>query len=147
MRIDDLLFENMPDATRYYKPGQDITCHANVALTGKRCVAIVGNRQSGPGLSATAEGGNYIVGLPTGAGRIFGVAASDAAIGTKVNVIRDGVVPITAGGAIAAFAEVEVLGDGRVVTRTTGIPIGVCLTAASSGNDAEVELYKSGSIT
>lgn len=146
MRIDDLLEDHMPDAIRYHKPGQDITCHANVAITGRRFVAIVGNRQSGPGLSATAEGGNYLVGNPAGGGRIFGVAAHDAPSGTKVNILRDGVVPVTASGAIAAFAEVEALADGRCITRTTGIPVGICLTAITDGLPAEIDLYKSGSL-
>jgi Uncharacterized conserved protein (DUF2190) len=136
----------MPVSERYYKPGQDITCHANVGLTGGRAVAIVANRQSGPGLSASAEGSNYVVGLPADAGRIFGVAGHDAAAGADVVVYRDGIVAIESSGTINAFQEVEIGADGRVEARSTGIPVGVCMSGVTVGQFAEVELYKSGSI-
>lgn len=130
------------EAHRFYKPGQDLPCHAATAVVGKRCVMITGNRQSGPGLSATAEGGNYQVGPATAAGRILGVAAHDAGIGEKVAVLRSGVVPITAGAGIAAFAEVEVGTAGQVITKSAGIAVGVCLTGAANGADAEIALYE-----
>jgi predicted RecA/RadA family phage recombinase len=139
------------DAVVLYRPGQDITCKASVALTGKRLCMISGNRTSGAGaagvgLSATNDGGNYQVGLPTAGGRVFGVVGYDVPSGGLVPVKREGVIPVTASGAIAAGAEVEALADGRVITRTTGIPIGVCYNGCANGEDAEIMLYKSGSI-
>jgi predicted RecA/RadA family phage recombinase len=139
------------DVVPVYRPGSDITCKASVALTGKRLCMISGNRTSGAGnagvgLSATPDGGNYQVGNPTGGGRVFGVVGYDTPSGGLVPVKREGVLPITASGAIAAGAEVEALADGRVITRTTGIPIGVCLNGCANAEDAEIQLYLSGSI-
>jgi hypothetical protein len=82
------------DCIPFKRPGLDVTGQAEGAITGKRCVQISGARTSGPGLAATAEGSNYVVGIPSttgaaGAGkRIFGVAKYDAADGAKVGVIR-----------------------------------------------------------
>lgn len=129
------------DCIHYYKPGKDITCHANVALTGKTCCAIVGNRPTGPGLASTGEGGNYLVGLPSAGGRILGVVAYDAASGTKVGVKRGGVVPITSAAAIAAFAEVEVNASGQVITKSAGVAIGFAASGCGSAADCEVVLY------
>lgn len=132
------------EAIQFYKPGMDITGHTTAAVIGKRFVAISGDRQSGPGLSAMAnvdDGSNYRVAHAAAAGRIFGVAAHDAAINKKVNVIRGGVVPVTTGAAIAAFAEVEVGANGTAVPKATGIAVGYALTAATSGGDAEISLY------
>jgi predicted RecA/RadA family phage recombinase len=131
----------MAEVEHFYKPGKDITCHANVAITGGRCVMIVGNRPSGPALNTSAEGGNYLVGLPTAAGRIFGVALTDAASGAKVGVTRGGVVPIESAGNIAAGAEVEVNGSGQVITKSAGVAIGFACTGSSSGAYTEVALY------
>ena len=77
---------------------------------------------------------------------MFGVVGYDVASGGMVPVKREGILPVRAGGAIAAFAEVEATAAGEVITRASGIPIGRVLTAATTGTDAEVELYKSGSI-
>jgi hypothetical protein len=131
-----------------YDPGRDITGHCTVAVIGKRCVMITANRQAKTNLSTPqvgaadpTGGGNYSVGPATAAGRIFGVAAYDAAIGEKVPVLRGKVVPIKSAGAIAAFAEVEVGAAGQVVTKAAGVAIGVALTGCASGDDCEVALY------
>lgn len=129
----------------FYEPGKYPTVHANVALTGKRFCAIVANRQSGPGLSATAEGSNLVAGLPTAAGRVFGVVAHDAAIGTKVLCYRGSglIVPVSAAAAITAFQEVEVNGSGQVVPKSSGVAVGFAVTgAAGGGADAEIALYQ-----
>lgn len=130
------------DCIHFYKPGKDITCHANVGLTGKTCCAIVGNRPTGPGLSATGEGGNYLIGLPAAGGRIFGVVAYDVIAGQKVGVKRGGVVPITVGATpVTAFAEVEVDAAGKVVPKAAGVAIGFAASGAAAGADAEIVLY------
>lgn len=117
---------------RVYSPGADITAEATAAVNARRFLAISGNRVSG---------GNLAVAHATAAGRIFGVAGSDAAQGDLVTVVRDGVVKVTAGGNIAAFAEVEVGSNGQAVTKASGIAVGYALTAATSGNPAEISLY------
>jgi hypothetical protein len=116
-----------------YEPGADLTCHATAAVTGKRFVAISGNRQSDGSLSvAHASAGT----------RAFGVSKYDAASGGKVGVMRGNsrVTFVTAGGNIAANAEVEVGTNGQAITKASGVAVGVCVTAATSGNDAEISL-------
>jgi hypothetical protein len=79
----------------------------------------------------------------TAAGRVVGVARSDAASGELVTIARGGgrVVRVTAGGSIAAFAEVEVGSAGKAVTKSSGVAVGYALTAATNNTDAEISLY------
>lgn len=116
-----------------YEPGRDITGRASAAVTGKRFLKISGNRSSG----------NIAVAPADAAGRVCGVAKYDAASGDIVGVLRgkDRVVPVTAGGNIAAFAEVEVGANGQAITKASGVAVGYAVTAATSGNDAEISLY------
>lgn len=126
----------------YYKPGADVTFQATATITGKRFVKVSGNRVSGPGLTTAVDGSNYSA-APCGAGeRAIGVAKYDAASGKKVAVALAGIVPVTAGGTIAAGAEVEADATGKAITKASGVPLGVCMTAATSGNDAEIKLYQ-----
>jgi hypothetical protein len=139
------------DCVPFYRPGQDITCKASVALTGKTFCMISGNRTSGAGaagvgLDSSNTGGNYVIGKPSAGGRVFGVVGYDVPINGLVPVKREGILPVTASGAIAAGAEVETTAAGLAITRTTGIPVGVCLNGCANGEDAEIQLYKSGSI-
>ncbi len=126
----------------FYKPGQDLTGHATAAVTGKRFVKLSGSRQSGPGLTTAVDGSNYQV-APAGAGEYaIGVAKYDAASGKKVAIACAGIVPVTAGGNIAFGVEVEADATGKAVTKGSGIALGRCMTAATSGNDAEIKLYQ-----
>jgi hypothetical protein len=117
---------------RVYEPGRDITAQASAAVTGKRFVAISGNRTAG---------GNLAVAPAAAAGRVFGVAATDAAIGGLVRVARAGVVRVVAAGAIAAFAEVQVGANGTAATLAAGKAVGFAITAAADAADAEIALY------
>lgn len=116
---------------RVYSPGRDVTGVATAAVTARRFVAISGDR----------SGGNVSVATATAAGRIFGVAATDAAQGGLVAVARDGVVKVTASATIAAGAEVEVASGGKAVTHSTGVPVGYAITGAAKDADAEIALY------
>lgn len=131
------------DCIPFYEPGGRITAHCAAAITGKRFVAISASRQSGPGLSATGDGGNYIVNAPAAGGRVFGVAMHDAPSGGKVTIVRGPgfVVPVLAAAAIAVFAEVEVNATGAVITKASGVAVGFAVTAAANGADAEIALY------
>lgn len=117
-----------------YDCGANITAQATAAITAKTFLAITGNRTSG---------GNIAVATATAAGRIAGVARNDAPSGGLVTVARGNsrVMKVTAGGAIAAFAEVEVGASGKAVTLASGVPVGYALTAATNGADAEISLY------
>src|SRR5262249_15805436 len=82
--------------------------------------------------------------LPAAGSKPFGVVQRDAAIGKKVTVMRGPgiVLPIESGAAIAPGAEVEVLADGRVVTATTGVKVGMCMrNVTAAGSNAPIILY------
>lgn len=116
-----------------YSPGQDISAVTTGAVTGKTFVDY----------SAAMTTGLPSVNTATAAGKVAGVAAYDAASGSRVAVIRGKgqVVPLTAGGTIAALAEVEVGTSGRPVTFAAGVKVGRALSAATVGNQIWVELY------
>lgn len=118
-----------------YEPGRDITGRATAAVTGKRFLKISGNR-------STASG-NISVAPADAAGRVCGVSKYDAASGDIVGVVRGNsrVTYVTADGAIAAFAEVEVGTAGKAKTKASGVAVGYALTAAADGADAEISLY------
>lgn len=117
-----------------YAPGEDVTGQATTAVVAQRFVAISGSRTAG---------GNVAVAPATAAGRIFGVAATDAPIGGLVRVARGAsrCVRVTALGAIAAFAEVEVGTDGKAKTLASGKAVGYAITTAADGGDAQISLY------
>lgn len=117
-----------------YDCGCDISGRASAAVTGKRFLKISGNRGSA---------GNIAVAHADAGGRVAGVSKYDAASGDIVGVVRGNsrVTYVTADGAIAAFAEVEVGTAGKAKTKGTGVAVGYVLTAAADGADAEVSLY------
>lgn len=121
------------EAVGIYEPGRDITGRASATVTGKRFLKISGNR----------SGGNIAVAPADAGGRACGVAKYDAASGEIVGVARGNsrVIQVTADGAIAAFAEVEVGTAGKAKTVGTGAKVGYALTAAADGADAEISLY------
>lgn len=117
-----------------YDPGSTITGQATAAVTAKRFLAISGNRTAG---------GNISVAPAAPAGRTCGVAGNDAAVGDLVRVVRGGgrVVRVTASGAIAAGAEVQVGANGTAATLAAGVAVGYAITGAADATDAEISLY------
>ena len=131
------------DCIPFYRPGEDVTVQASAAITGKRFIAPSGDRLSGPGLSATAEGSNYR-GAHCGAGlAAVGVSMYDCPIGGKVGIIMDGIVPVTAGAALTAGHAVQSDGTGQAIVLASGVKLGVVMTGCSSGADAEIALQLS----
>lgn len=120
------------ECTPLYRPGDEITCLATTAITGKRFVNITANRDLSSGLIK--------VGTPTAAGKVFGVAARDAASGTRVVVMRVGVLPITAAGSITAGSDVEVTATGAVVTLASGAAVGKAVENGTNGSDVLVAI-------
>lgn len=116
-----------------YEPGRDISGRAESDVTGKRFLAIVGDR----------DGGNISVGHATDAGRVCGVSKYDAAAGSVVGVARGNsrVTLVTAAGSIAAFGEVEVGANGAATALAEGEAVGYAVTSATDGGDAEISLY------
>lgn len=117
-----------------YDPGADISAEATATVTARTFLAISGNRTSG---------GNIAVAPATAAGRICGVAGNDAEVGGLVTVVRGNsrVVKVTAGGTIAAGAEVEVGSGAKAVTKASGAAVGYAITGAPAGSAAEISLY------
>lgn len=123
----------MNDNIDVYNPGRDISGRAKTPVTGKRFLAIVGDR----------DRGNLSVGHAAAAGRVCGVSKYDSEAGQIVGVARgkDRVTYVAAGAAIAAFGEVEVGADGKAVPLDAGVAVGYAVTAAVADGDAEISLY------
>lgn len=135
------------DAITIYEPGSDITCSVTSAVTGKRFVAISGNKLGGlPGtLDTTASGGNVQVAPAAANGRIFGVARYDqATVGGLVAVAKAPgiVIPVTAEAALTANQEVAVgAAAGAKVAASTQMAVGFVIADCANGADAQVCLY------
>jgi hypothetical protein len=130
----------MAESIRYFE-GDEITCHANVALTGARFCAVVGE-PVGTGVGEAL--GNPLVGLPTGSGAtVLGVTATDAASGDEVGVWSAGGqcvwVEIGTGGIVAGTV-VQTAANGTAITRTTGVPVGLVLVGGAAGAQGLIKL-------
>lgn len=102
-----------------YAPGQVITATATAPVIARRFVKPSGNR---------TVAGNLAVAHAAAGDRPLGVAAADAAAGVSFPLVRGGVVKVTAGGAIAAGAAVQVGADGKVITVGAGAAVGIAVT-------------------
>lgn len=124
------------EAIPAYRPGADVTVIASGAIVGKTFVNISAALDVVAGTPATAV-------TATAAGLTIGVASRDAASGSKVGIIRGPgiIVPVTAGGAIAVGAEVEVGAGGKAVAFSAGVKRGRAWSAGTNNNDVYVELY------
>ena len=120
-----------------FRPGGDLTATAAAGgVKGKTFVDITTAIDAAAGTLPTAA-------TATAAGLSIGVAAYDTAAGIEFPVIRNrgAIVPVTAGGVIAAGAEVEVGADGKAVTIDEGIARGRAWSAGTADHDVFVELY------
>jgi hypothetical protein len=130
---------------------QTQTVHVGYAVTGKTFVGpITGYQGQGPGLAAdplpAGDGGNQQVpAAPTAGGQAAGVAAWDAANGTKLTIIRGlhTQLPVTSGAAVTAGDLLAVDTQGRVLLATSGQYIvgKAHSTVGAAGVDVVVELY------
>lgn len=120
------------ECTPLFVDGDVVTGLTTAAVTGKRFLGISGDRDAF---------GMIKVAPATAALRAFGVAGYDAGSGATVPVIREGIVPVTAGGSITAGAEVEVGTGGKAVTLATGKAVGYAVGTGSTDADVFVALY------
>lgn len=127
------------EAIPFFEEGRRVTCHATGAVVGRRFVTVSGD----------AVGGNYAVAQSGAGADVLGVAAYDAAAGrpVPVDVGQDMIVPVSAGAALAAGQSVRSDVDGRAVPATgpngTVVhAVGVAMTAAALGDDAEIRLVR-----
>jgi len=116
-----------------FRPGRDITGLATGAITGGRFIGVSATRDATTGLIKVAHA--------TAATRALGVAAADIASGAIGAILRGGVVPVTAGGAITAGAQVEVGTDGKAVALASGIAVGIAVETGSNNNPVFVALH------
>ena len=93
-----------------------------------------------PGVPAPDADGLIKAATATAATKAFGVAARDIASGDTGLILRGGIVNVTAGGTIAAGAEVEVGSGGKAVTLASGKSVGTAVNAGTSNNDVLVAL-------
>jgi predicted RecA/RadA family phage recombinase len=137
------------DCIPIYEPGGTLTCHATVALTGKRFCAVaaepLGGAQALVTLQSDGQGGNIQVGMPALNGRVLGVNNRDIPQGGKVGVLTTPglIVPVTCSAAIAAGQEVSVDADGRIKPAAAGqMAVALCVGGTTTANqDAAVKLY------
>jgi Uncharacterized conserved protein (DUF2190) len=127
------------DLIPYFRPGQDVTGLCTAAVTGKRFVKISGNRTSGPGLSATAEGSVYRIAQAVSGDRAIGVSKYDAPINGMTGIARGGIVPVTAGAAVTAGQEVQSDALGKAIPLAAGKSLGVAMSGVG-GADLDVEV-------
>jgi hypothetical protein len=154
------------EAIPFYEDGAVITATCAAAVVGKTFLRISASRPYGPGFSLAStdtSGGNVVVETAEAGKRKFGVAAfSQPVVGGKVTVLRAPglVVPVVAGLAIVAFAEVSVGAGGKAVpqagaagtaaslqTGTVGANNGLTFTAkelGDVGNDIIIKIVKGG---
>jgi hypothetical protein len=125
-----------------------ITMHTSAAVVGKTFADISGNIQSGPGittvaLSTTFDGGNLVTATAAAKAKAIGVYAYDRESGEPVPVLYEagGVLPVTAGEAVAASEEVEVGANGKAIKLAAGKPVGKATTTVANGEDCFVRLY------
>ena len=125
----------MNDLIPFKDEGERVTCIASAAVTGKQFVSISGNVNAN---------GCYTVAPTAAAGKAFGVACWDAAIGAQVTVITipsGQIVPVKASGVIAAGASVKPGALGVAVAAVaTDRAFGICLSGAVDGADAIIQL-------
>lgn len=128
------------EAIPFYRPGEDITVKAEGAITGGRFVNISGDRTSGPGLSDTAEGSNYVASTASAAGQAVGVSNYDIADQALGTISSEGVLPIIADGNLSAGDKVEVGADGKATVFGSGEVVGIAMTGALNDETAEIML-------
>jgi hypothetical protein len=123
-----------------YHQTTDITVQAGAAITGKRFVHVTADRTGGPALSTDLK--NVPIVQHANADHALGVSAYDIASGALGGIIGTPgrIVPVTAGGTIAAGAAVQSDATGQAITLAAGVKLGVCLSGATSGNDAQIKL-------
>ena len=118
--------ENVP----YFRPGQEVTAQATASIPVNTFVKIVsGGTGTRPHVAAAAADESA-----------FGIAGRDAEEGDFVRIVRGGIAPVLAGGAITAGAAVYVGADGKAVSDGTANPVGIATADAEADGYVPVAL-------
>ncbi|UKO91059.1 DUF2190 family protein [Gordonia amicalis] len=112
-----------------FRPAAAITARATTAVTGSRLVAP----------SGTYDGNFPVTHCGDGASPL-GVASADIPSGQLGTLLREGVVPVTAGAAVTAGQSLQSDAQGRVVPRTTGRTVGLAVANGTTGLPTYVAL-------
>lgn len=131
------------EAIAYFDPGDDLTAYASAPITGRRFLRVTGNKQVGSqALGTTADGGNPPVAHATGAAgeKPLGVSTYDQPnINGKIPVMRGHkVVPVEAGAAAAAGAQVQPDATGRAIALAAGVSCGIYLNSPTAAGQIAI---------
>ncbi len=133
------------EAIAYFDPGDDLTCHASAAITGRRFLKVTGNKLVGSqALDTAAQGGTTPVAHATGAAgeKPLGVSTYDqpnTGVTAKIPVMRGHkVVPVESGAAITAGAQVQSDGTGRAVVLAAGVTCGIVLNSPTAAGQIAI---------
>ncbi len=120
----------MPNETKpLFRPAASITGRATSSVTGSRFVD----------LTAAYDGVFPIAHCGQGA-KPLGVASADIATGKLGAILRDGIVPVTAGATVAVGQSVQSDAQGRAVPETTGPHAGYAVSNGTTGLPVYVAL-------
>ena len=119
----------MADHLPKFKPGQAVTFTAGGTITGGNVVEV-------------GAANRTVVVAGAASAKAIGTAGHDAIVGDKLVVHLAGPVDTAvSAAAIALGAKVEAAAAGKIQTATTGLVLGIALTAAGAG-DVVVEFAR-----
>ena len=110
-----------------YAEGRFVKATAGAAITAGQLVELTGDETVAP--------------ASAGSTKVLGVAMKDAAAGELVTVITEGVVEVTAAGAVSAGSKVQAAANGQVSAWSATAAgdsaklVGVALTSAAAAGD------------
>lgn len=132
----------MPSYVPVFKPGDEITLTASVAVTGGHLVVVSGASSVAPAAAAAAP--NWL-----------GVATTDAAAGAKVGITSGGVqelictTAVTAGDLVVSSGTAGQIATLAAVTTPTAADVsgtraivGLALTSAAAGAKARIKMER-----
>ena len=114
------------------KIGYVYSAYAGADHTGKEGCGVV--------ISGGADG-LPTVSIATAGVKIDGVILRGEVKDATDRVAKEGIVMMVVGTAIGAAGEVEIDGNGAIITKTTGVAIGKVFAAADAGDIVPVFLY------
>lgn len=133
------------EAIAYFDPGDDLTCYATAAVTGRRFVRVTGNKDVGSqALAVTAAGGNIPVAHATGAAgeKPLGVSSYDqpsTGATAKLPVARGHkVMPVESGAAATAGAQAQADATGRAIPLAAGVSCGIFLNSPTAAGQIAI---------